>query len=114
MTAIARTTLSIEGAVGLRDAGNICQRLAAALAEFDQIEIDASGITSIDISIIQLLISMRKSAERKGKKLLIAAGATGTFEKVLAQAGVLGRGGVSRSTDEDFWLGGQNVERCAA
>lgn len=114
MAAISRTAISLEGGLGFRDAKSTSQRLADAIAVFDLVEIDVSELAGLDASIVQLLISARRSAEKQGKTLAIAGGTSEIFQAVLVQAGLLGPDGATRSADEEFWLGGKLAERHAA
>ncbi|WP_249140703.1 STAS domain-containing protein [Bradyrhizobium arachidis] len=77
-----------------------------AISASREVEIDVSDVSSIDVSIIQLIVSARKSAEQRGRKLALATESNGAFRATLAKAGFLGDDGACRHVDEEFWTGG--------
>jgi ABC-type transporter Mla MlaB component len=43
----------------------------AALANCDEVVVDATGVREIDVSAVQLLISVKKECRNRGKKLIL-------------------------------------------
>jgi len=87
--------------VTIREAAATQAKLADFLRRHDVIELDCAGVTETDLTLVQLLLAARKSAERAGKSLVLAAPASGALLAVLSQGGFLpGLGGA----DEAFWL----------
>ncbi|MGW1420917.1 STAS domain-containing protein [Bradyrhizobium manausense] len=97
----------LQGSLTLRDAKQVQGLLLDAISASREIEIDVSDVSSIDVSIIQLIVSARKSAEQRGRKLTLATGSSGAFRATLAKTGFLGDDGSCRRVDEEFWAGGE-------
>lgn len=64
--------LAVQGPLTIYTAAEWKQRLAAALAETDALELDMSAATEIDGAGLQLLIMAKHEAARQGKDLRIA------------------------------------------
>ncbi|MBR0716898.1 STAS domain-containing protein [Bradyrhizobium liaoningense] len=96
----------LQGCLTLRDAKQVQGLLLDAISAYREVEIDVSDVSSIDVSIIQLIASARKSAEQRGRKLSLATGSGGAFRATLAKVGFLGDDGACRHADEEFWTGG--------
>ena len=54
-------TLTLEGAVTIRDAQDLAVKLGAGLDGGKPLRVDTQGLQDIDTSILQLLCSLRKS-----------------------------------------------------
>jgi anti-anti-sigma regulatory factor len=61
----------LHGSLTLRDAKQVCGLLQEAINSSRQVEVDVSEVSSVDVSIIQLIASARKSVEQRGRKLLL-------------------------------------------
>lgn len=95
--------IPLEGNLGLRDANQVRQLLDDAVSTFNTVEVDVRDLTGIDTSIVQLVISARRSAERFGRVLNLVTKSDCLFEVTLVKAGFLGANGVCRTPDERFW-----------
>ena len=96
-------TLEITGDAGLRNAQEIATQLRQALADHSTITVVIDAVTSIDISIIQLLVAARKSALAAGKSVILSAPADGPLRRLLTQAGLVAADGQSKTPEGDFW-----------
>jgi anti-anti-sigma regulatory factor len=96
----------LQGSLTLRDAKQVQGLLQDAISASREVEVDVSDLSGIDVSIIQLIVSARKSAEQRGRKLALATGSSSAFMATLAKAGFLGDDGACRHVDEEFWTGG--------
>lgn len=96
--------VQLQGSLTLRDAKQMQGLLLEAISASREVQIDVRDVSEIDVSIIQLIISARKSAEQRGRKLVLVTGPDGAFRAVLARAGFLGDGGARRHADEEFWI----------
>lgn len=94
----------LQGSLTLRDAKQVHGLLQEAISAAREVEIDVRDVSGIDISIVQLIISARKSAEQRGRKLVLVMGPDGAFRAMLAKAGFLGDDGACRQADEEFWM----------
>ena len=65
--------ISLDGELTIYSVAEIKAGLAEAMNSADQIEIDLSGITEIDTAGLQLLILLKKEAQRAGKTVSIVA-----------------------------------------
>jgi anti-anti-sigma regulatory factor len=97
--------IPLEGKLGLRDVAQVRQLLSDALSAFKAVEIDLRDLTEVDISIVQLVVAARSSAELFGQSLSLATKSGCAFEATLVKAGFLGTDGVCRNAGERFWAG---------
>ena len=113
MTGDSPYTLPISGDAGLRNVQDIATLLRQALADHHAITVVTDGLTSIDLTIVQLLVAARKSALAAGKTLTLRAPADGVLHRLLLQAGFVGADGVARTPEGDFWTGTPATEQPA-
>ena len=97
--------IPLEGKLALRDVTQVHQQLNDAMSAFNAVEIDVRDLADVDISIVQLVVAARKSAERFGQALNLVTKSGSAFEATLVKAGFLGADGVCRSADDRFWAG---------
>ena len=103
MTGDSSHTLKITGDTGLRNAQDIATQLRQALAGHSTITVVTDAMTSIDVSILQLLVAARKSALAAGKTLILRAPADGPLRRLLVQAGFVDIDGQSKTPEGAFW-----------
>lgn len=108
MTSESRVRLSLEGALSVREVKSTKLRLEEALAGFKVIEIDASNLTGVDTTTVQLLISASRTAKNLGKELMIS-GRSKAFHEFLTQLGFVVPGG-----DDEFTFNQKHSEKDAA
>ena len=90
----------LDGALTVRSAATVRGTLVEALSEHQTVEVDCSAAETVDLSLIQTLLSARLSADRQGKHLTLAAAAGGALRAALE------RGGFFPSSGADpFWSG---------
>jgi ABC-type transporter Mla MlaB component len=97
--------LGIDGALTLRTADEILQRLRSRLEGQQRLEIDLSGTTEIDVSGIQLILSARATARAAGKVVTVVQPLSAAAHAALQQGGFLPAGEADRKIS--FWLGGE-------
>jgi anti-anti-sigma regulatory factor len=102
--------VALDGDLDLRRARDIRALLQDALIDRAAVEIDVSGLTGIDVGVLQLLISARKSAEQHGMKLSLDARSSTALQAALVSAGLVGPDGKARTPEEAFWFGGNGSE----
>lgn len=100
-----RVKIPLEGNLGLRDAKRVCAVLREAIAGCDPVEIDIGGLTGLDVSIAQLLLAARNSAQRQSQALFISGTWAPACRDALIMAGLLHPAGTAETPDADFWLG---------
>ncbi|MCB8836458.1 lipid asymmetry maintenance protein MlaB [Aurantimonas sp. VKM B-3413] len=85
-TSIVNHNFDLVGECGIRNVGEMASALQT-LADGD-IRIDARGLTSADISVLQLLVSARKSAAAKGRTLSITVEEGDVLHRAIDRAGL--------------------------
>lgn len=103
MTGDSSHTLEITGDAGLRNAQDIATQLRQGLAGHGTLTVATDALTSIDVSILQLLVAARKSALAAGKTLILRAPADGPLHRLLVQAGFVGADGQPKTPEGKFW-----------
>lgn len=89
--------LQLEPVQTLRTIDAAATALRDLLGQHSHVEIDCSAVSEADLTLVQLLLSARKTAEHDGKRLTLAAPASGALLDALARAGVL-------AAADPFWL----------
>jgi|HubBroStandDraft_1064217.scaffolds.fasta_scaffold57502_3 ABC-type transporter Mla MlaB component len=69
--------IRLDGALTVRGVESVHADLAAALQQHAMVIVDCSAATEVDLSVIQLLLAARRTAQR-GAKTLSLAGADNT------------------------------------
>jgi anti-anti-sigma factor len=64
--------LRIEGELTIYQVADLKPSLLAELDQYSALEIDLSAVTEIDTAGFQLLMAAKKSAESRGKKLILS------------------------------------------
>ena len=95
--------IALEGDLGLRDATRLSEQFRDAIAKHSEVVMTSKGLTGIDISVLQLLVSARKTALAAGKSLTLEAPPGGALRNILVKAGFLAADGTALAADGDFW-----------
>lgn len=98
-----------DGVQTVRNIQAAYDRLTEAIAEYQTIEVDCDGISELDLSLIQLLLAAKRSADKSGKSLSLAAPAAGKLRSALDRAGFLGPGKNDSNHADAFWLKGSSA-----
>lgn len=104
MTQRSASTTKISGDVGLRNASGLAQLLRDALAATDMLRLDVAGITTADITTVQLLLAAHKQALAAGKSVTLAAPPQGVLRDFLIAAGCLDAQGKALLGDAAFFV----------
>jgi anti-anti-sigma regulatory factor len=94
-------TYIIPSKVNIRNIRDIHTELLTYVNTNDVVEIDLDGCDDIDISLLQLIESARKSALSGGKPISLSKPANETVQSTLKRAGLLD---AFSSADTKFWL----------
>ena len=94
------TRVVLDGPLTVRTIASVKATLLQALAEYHTVQVDCGTADSADLSLIQLLLAARQSAQRTGKALHLAAPAQGALREALVQGGFLAETGA-----DPFWSG---------
>ena len=97
-------TLLLAGDLTIRSSAQTKQLIEAALAgaaaEQSMLSIDIGDGHAADLTLPQLLISAKRTAERANMALRLTHPARGSLLSVLERSGIVGPG----CRDNDFWL----------
>ena len=93
----------LEGALTMRAAEATYAKLLEA-ANQPAVEIDCSGATEVDVSLIQLILAARASARQTGRSLTLAQPADGKLREALQRGGFLAAAADQATADQAFWL----------
>jgi anti-anti-sigma regulatory factor len=97
-------TLSFEGEVLLSGAGETCERLKDCISTYQEVDVDATKVSEIDISFVQLLVAAFKSAGAAGKRLSVRYPADGPFDQLLQRTGFVLPDGEPLTPERDLWV----------
>lgn len=86
LDAQGKRKLAIGGALTIAHAAELRLALLEALEETDELHLDLSGATEMDLTALQLLWAARKSAARLGKSVLWG-GSSEVCRRVAAASG---------------------------
>ena len=92
--------MTLDGALTVRTVATVRATLLEALTQHQSVQVDCSAAESVDLSLIQLLLSARLTAQQAGKQLLLASPASGALLAALHQGGFLLPTGA-----DAFWSG---------
>ena len=98
--------LALPGVATIRTIAGLHDEIQALLQSHDRIVIDCSPLTEADLSLVQLLLSARRSAMAAGKSLALGAPASGVLHEVLRRGGLLAAQDGLADDDAAFWLEG--------
>lgn len=88
---------------GIRTVAALRDQLSSALAAHESIEITAGAVTSIDVSILQLIASAHRTAMASGKTLFLRTPQEGPMRNALIRAGFISKQGKGLTREGDFW-----------
>jgi anti-anti-sigma regulatory factor len=101
--------LKVSGSVTIAQAAELRVALLEALQEADELQVDLSGATGVDLTALQLLCAAHQSCEQAGKRFGVIDGEGGVFRLVAADAGFVRHVGCTRdNTGSCIWVGGDN------
>jgi anti-anti-sigma regulatory factor len=79
-----------------------------ALEDRPSITIDCSAATEVDVSLVQLILAARASAQRTGRSIALAKPADGVLLDTLERGGFFSAAHDDASDYHDFWLGSRS------
>lgn len=80
--------VEFQGVQSIAMADGMRERLRAALAAADVVDVDCSGVSQADLGLVQVLVAARRSASAAGKSLRLAAAPSGALLAALRGAGI--------------------------
>jgi ABC-type transporter Mla MlaB component len=107
---VSAFSVDLDGPQIVRNIHAAYDRLSAALAEHQSVQVHCHEITECDLSLIQLLLAAKRSADSTGKSLRLSAPADGLLRIALDRAGFLAVQGNEPNSDREFWLNGSPAQ----
>ena len=80
-------SIALTGAQTIATSATTRQLLLSALNQHAELRIDCTAVTEADLTLLQLLLAVRLSAERHGKRLSLVGARRGGLGTVLVDAG---------------------------
>jgi hypothetical protein len=94
--------LVLTGEITIRSADSIHSRLLE-MAGQPVVEIDCGSVTETDLSLIQLILAARASAQKSRRTVVLARPAAGALRDALQRGGFLTVGADRPNPDQAFW-----------
>lgn len=79
--------LLLEGEITIQYAREIKDQLASLLNQYQTIVVNHEKATCYDLSYLQLLVSLNKSADKSGKKIMLIINSQNSFYEIIKSAG---------------------------
>ena len=102
----AASCVRLPNAVTLRNIEAVRAEMLDHLTRSRSIEIDCSELMEADLSLVQLVVSLRKSALQAGGDVSLMRPASGALLEVLNRGGFLGSRKAGPDENDLFWLSG--------
>jgi len=99
----AGSRLVLTGQITLQSAEAIHAKLLEVVSQ-PVVEIDLGGATEVDLSLVQLILAARLSAERLDGKFTLSQPASGPLLETLRSGGFSGADGDEAGPDQAFWF----------
>ncbi len=81
-------SIQLSGRQTIQEAEQTKRILLESLAESEALTLDCSAVDEVDLTFIQLIMALRKSAEHSGKALSLVTEADSAVLRALDEAGV--------------------------
>lgn len=94
--------LVLAGEMTLQSVDSIHSRLQE-MAGQPVVEIDCDDVTEVDLSLIQLILAARSSAEKSGRSLMLTQPAAGALQDALQRGGFLTEDPDHPDPNRAFW-----------
>lgn len=102
------TRICLPAAVTVRNIETVREEILGILATARQIEIDCRGLTEADLSLVQLLIALRKSTVQAGITATLVRPSGHVLDDVLRRAGLDRPAQHAGNEAELLWLKGRH------
>lgn len=83
----AAASLSLSGGLTTPGGEDVHRRVREALNGCEELVVDCSGATEIDVSFLQILVAAQRSAERSRKTVALASPPQGVLADALRRCG---------------------------
>jgi len=99
--------LTLEGAATAAEGESLKKVLLEALDKADHLTLDVAALETVDLSFLQMLCALHRSAQKRKKQVRMAPGRSRAFQELAGQVGF--QRGVSCDDSKDgfcFWTEG--------
>lgn len=79
--------LNVSGDLGVSNIGNIKNALLQHINKYRHIDIKVKDVLFIDLSFIQLLLSLEKTAEKEKREISASLSVNGEFKELILSTG---------------------------
>ena len=100
------SAFKIPASVTLRSSAEVRDALLAQLRPGQSLTLDCDALVEADLSFVQLVLALRKSADRLGMRVSLKEPASGALLQLLARSGFLTAPAGDSEHDDLFWLKG--------
>jgi hypothetical protein len=100
------TAYQIPASVTLRSSAELRDELLARLQPGQSLTLDCDALVEADLSFIQLVLALRKSADRLGMQVSLKEAPSGALSQLLTRSGFLTAPAGDPEYDDPFWLKG--------
>jgi ABC-type transporter Mla MlaB component len=94
--------LILTGEISLQSIESIHAKLLE-MAGQPVVEIDCGGVTEADLSLVQLILAARSSAQKSARAITLAHPAAGALLETLRRGGLIKAGSDQLTADRAFW-----------
>lgn len=81
-------TLSLQGDMTIKHAGEFKESLMQAFAAADRVIVDVSGVTAVDVAGVQLLFAGQRFAAGRGQAMCLRCAGNDRFERFIDEVGI--------------------------
>jgi anti-anti-sigma regulatory factor len=85
-TIVAEPSITLDANLSIQNVVKLYEKIKACYAEYDTLEINASGVSAIDTTTLQLLVALKKDAIKQQKEVIF----TSPSPRFIESAGLLG------------------------
>jgi anti-anti-sigma regulatory factor len=89
MSGANSSVLPLTGEIDIQTIQDCFEKVTRAFVPGETVAIDLSGVTALDITLLQLVLSLRRSAQEAGTSLRLRAAAPDCVLETLARGGFL-------------------------
>lgn len=91
--------------MSIRDTADLAQKLRTAIEARGSVGIDTDDLASLDVAVLQLLVSAHRSAGEAGVALSIRVPREGVLARALSDSGIGASVDLPLLWDGDVWTG---------
>lgn len=94
--------ITISGEITVENCSELRERLASEFKRAKGLEIDCQNVTAVDVAGIQVLCAAHKTAEKKGKSIMVR-GLSNYMDEFVTSSGFCHTKGCTKEHSDCFW-----------